>query len=327
MKLTLRAVALLMSTVVYGAAHGQSSEPAASYPSKPVRVIVPLAAGGTTDVIARLAGVVFQKHFNQSLIVENRPGGGGLVGMDPVVKAPADGYTLLMNANGFVTEEATNKEWPIRALRDLTPITIIGGSGLVISISNKTPANSLRELVAYSKANPGKLNEAVLGNVSANIAIIKHRSGIGPVELVLYKGGAPGTQAVAAGEADFVGGSVTDIVPLAKAGRVKPLVYTGKTRHPQLPEVPTVNEAGVGISDYDGVSWYGLLGPAGMNSEIVEKLYRAMADLYVLPETADKMNATGQLKFSTTPAQMREAIARMKKDYEDALAAGVKLRM
>jgi tripartite-type tricarboxylate transporter receptor subunit TctC len=312
-------LAALALVVASGAALAQS------WPSKPVRLIVPTAAGGANDVFARLIGASFEKRFGQPFVVEARPGALSQIGTEAVVKSPADGYTLLVTSIQVASEEALNPAWNMKFENDLTAISMFVGGGIVLVASNKLPVKNLAELVAYSKANPGKLNQAEAGGISTDLAILKHRAGAGRVETILYKGAQPAFQAVVTGEADFYGGSLLDAVPLEKAGRLRILAYGERTRHPMIPQVPTIAEA-LGMDDYEASYWFLLAGPAGLPRDIVTRLNAATNEAMKTPEVAEKVANFGMRPLELTPEQARERVIARIRLLQKLSAEGVKFR-
>lgn len=298
---------------------------AQAWPSKPVRLIVPTAAGGANDIFARLIGSSFEKRFGQPFVVEARPGALSQIGTEAVVKSPADGYTLLVTSIQVASEEALNPAWNMKFENDLTAISMFVGGGVVLVASNKLPVKNLAELIAYSKANPGKLNQAESGGISTDLAILKHRTGAGRIETILYKGAQPAFQAVVAGEADFYGGSLLDAVPLEKAGRLRILAYGERTRHPMIPQVPTMAEA-LGMDDYEASYWFLLAGPAGLPRDIVTRLNTATNEAMKTPEVAGKVANFGMRPMELTPEQARERVVARIKLLQKLSAEGVKFR-
>jgi tripartite-type tricarboxylate transporter receptor subunit TctC len=314
---------LTAALAMLGAASVASAQ---AYPARPVRIIVPFAAGGATDILARLASRSMEKSLGQSFVVENRPGGNTFIGTDYVVRQPADGYTLLVQSNSVAGEEATNKEWTVRLDRDITPISLFAGSGYALITSANMPVKNFAEFVAYAKANPGKLNQALAGVIAPELEILQNRLKIGPFESITYKGGALATQGVVAGDCQFYGSAIIDILQLAKDGRVKVLAYTGRERHPLLPDVPTVNESGVGINDYEAGFWFVLLGPAKMPADIVNKLAAVSASMVKEPEFSTKLTQFGMAAYTGGPQAAHDRIAKHIKDIQEAAAAGLRVR-
>lgn len=259
-------------------------------------------------------------------MVENRPGASSQIGTDALVKSAPDGYTLSMSAHSFVVEQAGNKAWPFRFERDMTLISVMTGAGFVLTLSNNTPVANLRELIAYSKANPGKLNEGLPGGINPDWQILKHTLGMGELTTILYQGAQPAITAALAGDVNVVSIVPQIAAPLEKAGKLKVIAYTGMQRHPLMPHVPTVNEAGVGQRDHESGLWMILSAPGGLSSEIANKLYAATNEMLKQPDVAAKVAALGQQTMSLNPAQSRERMVALLKTYQDAIAAGVKMQ-
>ena len=246
---------------------------AQSYPSRPVRVIIPFPPGGTLDLVGRMLAQKMSESTGQSFVVDNRPGGNGFIGADAVAKAPADGYTLLFNASTFTTGP------------------LVAQAPLAVSVNNDLPAKDIAGLVAHAKANPGKLNFAIGSTGSAghlSTELFKRAGGI-DLTIVPYKGTAPAFQ-------DLVGGQIQGFVdPLLgamnfhKAGKLRIVAITSKTRVPNLPDVPTVGES---IPGFESYSWYGLWGPAGMPADITARL-NAEANKALASDMRDKLVAQG----------------------------------
>ena len=303
------------------------AQSAADYPSKAVKVIVPNAPGGPTDAIARVVAAFLEGRFKQPFIVENRPGASGQVAYDALLRAPGDGYTISVSAPQFINEQATNKDWPFRLERDFTLISRLASTGYVMVVSAKNPSNNLRELVAYSKANPGKMNEGMPGGFNADIALFRRALGMGTVEFVMFGGMAPAIQAIVSGDVDFTGVVVLpSLVEFEKQGRVKLHVYTGKQRHPLIPHVPTTNEANVGLSDYELTFWLALMAPASVPAEVVNRLSSAATAMLNAPEVTGKIRSLGLDPDMLSPAETRSRAAALMKQFQDAVAAGHRMR-
>jgi tripartite-type tricarboxylate transporter receptor subunit TctC len=319
----LRAVSIAAALTLCASALAQ---PASDYPNKPVKIIVPFAPGGLTDVMTRLAANSFERRFKQPFVVDNRPGGNTMIGIDAAAKSPKDGYTLLVTASNIVNEEILNPDWTVRLARDIAPISIFAGGGLILVASTNIPVTSLRELVAYSKANPGKLNQAEAGAINPDIAILRHRLAMGPVESIVYKGGPLSVQAIIAGEAHFYGASIVDVVQLEKTGKLRALLYTERKRHPQMPHIPTAGELGLGIDDYEGGYWFMLAAPLGVPTEILSKLNAAIRETVNEPEFAERARNAATNVYSSSIAETNQKINLLAKSLQEARAAGVKLR-
>ena len=264
---------------------------AQGYPNKPVRVIIPFPPGGTLDFIGRTLAQKMSEQTGQTFVIENKPGGNGFIGADAVAKAPADGYTLLFNASTFTTGPMVVKSAPYDVNRDFTPVVLVAQAPLAVSVNNDLPVKDIASLVAYAKANPGKLNFAIGSTGSAghlSTELLRRAGGI-EFTIVPYKGTAPAFQ-------DLVGGQIQGFVdPLLgamdfhKAGKLRIVAVTSKTRVPTLPDVPTVGES---VPGYEFYSWYGLWGPAKMPADITARL-NAEANKALAGDMRDKLVALG----------------------------------
>jgi tripartite-type tricarboxylate transporter receptor subunit TctC len=319
MQILKRWTALLALAAISAVAQAQS------WPSKPVRIIVPSTTGGALDIFSRLFGGAFEKQLGQPFVTDNRPGALSQIGTEAVVKSPADGYTILLTSIQVASEEALNPAWTMKFERDLSAISMFAGSGQVIVVSNKLPMKTLAELIAYSKANPGKLNQAESGGISTDMAILKHRLGAGRMETILYKGSQPAIQAVVAGEADWFGASVTDALPLEKAGKLRMIAYTERARHPLLPQIPTVNEA-AGIDDYDASFWFLFAGPAALPRDIVTKMHAATQQAMRTPDIGEKVSNFGMRPLDFSPDQARDRVVARVRLLQKLSSEGIKFR-
>ena len=280
---------------------------AQDYPSKPIRWVVPFPPGGGADATARLISKKLSDNTGKSVIVDYRAGAGGNIGTELVARAAPDGYTILQTTNGHAIQPHLHKlSWD--PLKDFAPITIVVSYPLVIAVHPSVPAASLRELIAYAKANPGKLTYGSSGNggpLHIGAEIFKHAAGVDILH-VPYRGNAPMTLAVVAGEVSMVFDSMTGPLPYIRAGKLRALGVTGAARSSLLPDVPTVAESGVPFS-YE--AWNGMLAPAGTPSEIVAWLNREIAKAIASPEVRERLSALGYDPVSDTPEQFAALIA------------------
>jgi tripartite-type tricarboxylate transporter receptor subunit TctC len=252
---------------------------AQSYPSKPVRIVVPFPAGGTTDIVARLVGSELQKMWGQPVVIENRGGAGGNIGTDVVAKSPADGYTLLM---GTVGTHAINLplytqgggKLPYDPIKDFVPITLVAAVPNVMVVPASLPVNSVKEFIALARSKPGQLNMASSGNgtsIHLSGELFKSLTKTYMVHLP-YRGSAPALQDLIAGNTQVMFDNLPSALPHIRSGRLKALAVTSLERAPALPNVPTMEEA-AGLKGFDATSWFGLLAPAGIPREIVAKVH------------------------------------------------------
>lgn len=282
---------------------------AQTYPSKPVRIVVPFPPGGTTDIVARLIGVELQKMWGQPVIVENRAGAGGGIGTEAVAKSPPDGYTLLM---GTVGTQAINLplytqgggKLGYHPLNDFTPITNVAAVPNVMVVPAALPVTSVREFIDYARRKPGKLNMASSGNgtsIHLTGELFKSLTGTFMVHLP-YRGSAPAVQDLIAGNTQVMFDNLTSSLPHIRSGRLKALAVTSRVRSPALLDVPTMEEA-AGLKGFDATAWFGLLAPAGTPREIVEKIHRDVAKILAAPEMRERFAAQGALAVGDTPEQ------------------------
>jgi len=286
---------MLFTRILAAAALGLAALGAAAqgYPARPVRVIIPFPPGGTLDTLGRALAQKLAEQMGQPFIVENKPGGNGVIGADQVAKAQADGYTLLFNASTFVTAPMTMKSVPYAVTRDFTPIALVAKAPLSVAINKNLPVTDLKSLQAYAKANPGKLTFAVGSIGSAGhlaTELLKRSAGIDYM-VVPYKGTAPAFQ-------DLIGGQIAGFIdPILgslqyhRSGMLRVVAVTADKRTPNLPEVPTVAET---LPGYEFYSWYGLWAPAKTSADIVHRL-NAETNKAIAAEIREKFTAQGLL--------------------------------
>jgi tripartite-type tricarboxylate transporter receptor subunit TctC len=269
---------------------------AQTYPAKPVRLVVPFPAGGTTDILARAAAQRLSETLGQQVIVDNRPGAGGNIGSELVARAAPDGYTLLM---GTVGTHAINvslyPKLPYDPVKDFTPIVLVAGVPNVLVVNPSLPAQSVAELIAYAKANPGKLNFASSGSgtsIHLSGELFKVLTGV-QMTHVPYKGSAPALTDLVGGQVQLMFDNLPSSLAFIKAGKLRALAVTSKTRAAALPEVPTMVEAGV--PDFEASSWFGMLAPAGTPRDIVVRINAEVAKWLATPEAREKLAGQGAI--------------------------------
>ena len=304
-----RVLMFRLLAMAIAASVGLSTAHAQSWPSKPVRIIVPFPPGGTTDIVARSLGVELQKRWGQPVIIENRAGAGGNVGAEAVAKSPNDGYTLLMGTvgthaiNAPLFAQAGNK-MPFDPVKDFVPITLAAGVPNVMVVHPKVPVNSVIEFIAYAKANPGKLNMASSGNgtsIHLTGELFKTMTDTYMVHLP-YRGSAPAVSDLLAGNTDVMFDNLPSALPHIKAGKLKALAVTSRARSPALPNVPTIEEAAK-LNGFDASSWFGLFAPAGTSRTIVDKIQADVAKALAMPEVRERFVAQGAQPSGSTPDQ------------------------
>ena len=265
---------------------------AQDYPSRPLRLIVPFAAGGLNDVVARLLGPHLERALGQPVIVDNRPAAGGIVGTEAVAKAPPDGHTLLMVASSFAILPATRAHLPYDTERDLAPIAMVAKNSLLFLVNPKVPAKTLGEFIALAKAEPGKFNYASPGAATQThlvIELLSRRAGI-KLQHIPYRGGAPAMTAMVAGETHLTAISTLLSLPQIQAGTLRAIATGSLAREPQFPDLPTVAEQG--FPGFEAIQWIGLLTTAGTPGPIVARLNaevnRALRDSDLIAKLAQQ---------------------------------------
>jgi tripartite-type tricarboxylate transporter receptor subunit TctC len=284
---------------------------AAQFPDRPLRLIVPQATGSATDNVARLVAPGIAKALGQPVVVDNRPGGALTIGIDATAKAPPDGYTIGMGPVGAlaITRHMVAK-LPYDIERDLQPVAMITTGYMLLAVSPKLPVNSAAELIAYAKKNPGKLSNASSSNGSPGHVsgeLFKYMTGTDIVH-VPYKGGAPAIADLISGQVELMFESTNSIAPHVRAGRVRALAVTGAKRSTSLPEVPTLQEAGV--AGYEVNAWTGIIAPAGLPRPVLERLNAAVNAAVKTPETHERLVQLGSEASGGTPEQFAELIRR-----------------
>ncbi|WP_227820554.1 Bug family tripartite tricarboxylate transporter substrate binding protein [Ramlibacter tataouinensis] len=286
----------------------------AGWPNKPVRIVVPFAAGGTTDILARALAPELSKAFGQQFIVDNRAGAGGNVGAEAVARSPADGYTLLMGTVGtHGINRALYPKLPYDPIKDFAPVTLVAGVPNVMEMqterAQKLGIANVRDFIQYAKAHPGKLNMASSGNgTSIHLAgeLFKSMTGTYLVHFP-FRGSGPALLDLLAGTQDVMFDNLPSSLPHIKAGKLKALAVTSRERSAALPDVPTVEEA-AGLKGFDATSWFGLLAPAGTPAEIVNRIQQESAKALATPGMKEKLLAQGAIPSGNTPAEFARHI-------------------
>jgi len=276
---------------------------AQTYPARPVRIVIPLSPGGTTDVPGRIVAQRLSEALGQQFFVENRAGAGGTIGADYVAKSKPDGYTLLLTATPHVITGNLYKNLPFRTLEDFAPVIRVASGPYVLTVHPSLGVNSVKDLIELARKNPGKIDYASSGNGSAQHlvgALFNHMAGIDMTH-VPYKGSGPAQQDLIAGivKVGFPGTPI--VIPHMKAGRLKALAVTTAQRSAHLPGVPTMAEAGV--PGYEALVWVGLLAPAGTPQDIIAKLNGEIAKLLGLPDVQQLLASAGIDPTPTTPEE------------------------
>src|SRR6201986_943932 len=292
-------VAVLLANAFVRVSQGRAQD----YPTRPVRIIVPFGAGGPADFTARRIGDNLQRSFAQPFVPENHTGAGGVIGTLEVVRAPPDGYTLLMMSNTQTANESLVPQRKYELMRDLVPIAPINYSDLVIVVNPQVPAKTLQEFIALAKSQPGKLNFASSGQGTPyHMAgeLFKSMAGIDVVH-VPYRNSGDARSGVIGGQVQMMIDAVTTMAPNVVAGQVRALATTGTKRSDVLPDVPTVTEAGV--PGYEATIWLGLMAPAGTPKAIIDKLNAAVNAMVKRPDIVKLWNEQGAVPMTMTPEE------------------------
>jgi len=288
-----------------------------TWPTKPVRIVVPFAAGGTTDILARALAPELQRVFGQPFIVDNKPGAGGNSGAAEVAKATADGYTLLMGTVGtHAINPAIYPKMPYDHVKDFAPITLVAGvpNVLVMNPANaqKYGVNSVADLIKALKANPGKLNMASSGNgtsIHLSGELFKTMTGTFMLHMP-YRGSGPALIDLLAGNTDLMFDNLPSSLTHIKAGKLKALAVTSAARSSAVPELPTIAEAGgTALKDYEASSWFGLLAPAGTPNDVVNRVQQEVAKALQTPSLKDRLQSQGAIPSGMSPADFTKMIA------------------
>ncbi len=300
---------------------------AQAYPARPVKLVVPFPPGGSLDFTGRLIAQRLTEMWGQSVVVENKPGAGGNIGADLVAKSPPDGYTILL---GALSTHAVNPnlyaKMPYDAVRDFAPITLLAITPNVLVVNAATPVSNVKEFIAWTKANPGKLAFGSGSNGSAgHLAgeLYKVETGTDAVHIP-FKGAAPATQALLAGDTQFMFDNLANAMAQVKAGKLKALAVTTAERSQLAPDLPTMAEAG--LPGFDISTWYGLFAPAGTPRDIVAKWNADVAKILNTPDVRAKIMAQGAEPAPDTPEQFAQFISRELAKYAKIIkASGAKV--
>jgi tripartite-type tricarboxylate transporter receptor subunit TctC len=299
---------------------------AQTYPTKTIRLIVPFPAGGSNDVMARLIVPHLEKAVGQTVIVENRPAAAGQVGTDAVAKAVPDGHTLLLVASSHTVTPALNSKLPYNTEKDFAPVSLINTNAMIFFVHPGVPANTLKEFVELAKKEPGKYNYASPGvgsQTHLTVELLARRTGIKLVH-VPYRGGAPATMAMIAGETHFTMLAPNVIFPHIEAGKLRAIASGADARHPRLPNVQTTAE--LGFTDLKAIQWVGVLTTAGTPKPVVDRLSAELNRIVRLPEVIAALETQGVTPTGSTPAEFQKLISdEIKQWSEVAREANIKL--
>jgi tripartite-type tricarboxylate transporter receptor subunit TctC len=315
-------LALVLGSTAASAQNAATPADSDSYPSRTIRYVVPYPPGGFNDTLARIVSQKLSEAWNVPVVVENRPGGGTLIGSEAVAKAAPDGYTLLGVAFPFGANPSIYKNLPYDTVKDFTPLIFAGQTQNLLVIKPSLPINSVKELIDYAKKNPGKVSYGSTGIGSSNhlsMELFKSMAGIDLVH-VPYKGSAPMVNDMLGGHIDIAFDNTPNVLPQVNGDKLRALGVSSKARSQLAANVPTVSEAGV--TGYEVTVWFGIVGPAGVKPEVVQKLNAALNAIFKMDDVKKRFVDQGVDPVGGTPAQfadhMRAEIAKWAKVVKDA---------
>jgi tripartite-type tricarboxylate transporter receptor subunit TctC len=321
MSLLKRCIVLALAALSgFAAAGGALAQP---YPNRPIRFVIPYPPGGASDVTARTLGAKLSESLGQPVVIENRPGANGIIALENVAKSPPDGYTLLMaNLGPNAINAAVYSKLPYDSIKDFTPVILTTLVPQILVVNSALPVASVRELIAMAKAQPGKITFASAGNGASNHLsgeLFRSMAGI-DIAHVPYKGDTPAMTDVIAGQVAMMFPTAIAATPHVKGGRLRALAVSSKKRVGSLPELPTVDEAG--LPGFEAVSWGGVMGPGGMPHDIINKLNAEFTRILKLPEVSEKLSGLGAEIVAGTPEEfasyLQAEIAKWGKVARDA---------
>ncbi len=326
MKILLLLAAGAAALAPLAAAQGPAAGSGQAYPLKPVRIVVGFAAGGGADILARMLASKLSDSLGQSIVIDNRPGAAGNIGIEHVVKSPPDGYTLLMGAPGLVTSPSLYAKLPYDAARDLAPVSLVGTVPNLLVSHPSVPANSLKQLIVLARAKPGQLNYASPGKGTSLHLAAELFKAMAKVDIVhiAYKGGAPAVADLMGGHVDLMFDVLPASMPYVKARKLKALGITSEQRSSLLPDVPTMAEGG--LTGYQAITWNGILAPAATPREIIGKLNAAIAQALQSPDMKQRLAGIGTEPVANTPEQFTAFLREETAKWANVIkSAGIKL--
>jgi tripartite-type tricarboxylate transporter receptor subunit TctC len=298
---------LLLAALGLALALPAAAQTPATYPSKPIRIIVPFPPGASNDILGRMVGKKLTETLGVQTYVDNRGGASTIIGSTALLKSPPDGYTIMLTSSTHIITPLLMPT-PYDAVKDFTPVTTVDSSDYLLVVHPALPANTLQEFIALAKARPGQINYASSAKGSGNhlsAEMLALRTGI-KMQHVPYKGGGPAVTDLIAGQVQMFFNSPSSVVPFVKSGKLKALAVTGEKRLIALPQVPTFTEAG--LPNFYVKSWHGILAPPGLPRPIVDKLAAEVTKILAMPDTIDSLAALGMTPWSIPPEQFAELL-------------------
>ena len=310
--------AILGALLAAGCAHAELG-----YPVRPIRLIVPFPPGGTTDIVARVLAQKLAETFKQAIVVDNRPGGGGTIGIETAIRANPDGYTMLVGSAAYAANAALHN-LPYDPVNDVTPIVLVGETGFVVTLHPSGPATSVKGLIAYDNANPGKLNYGSGGTGSAvHLAseLFNQMAGTRMTH-VPYRGSAPAMNDLLSGRIQVVIGTMPQMIPQVRAQRLRGIAVTTVKRSGAVPEIPTVSET---VPGYEAVNWAAVLGPKALSRDVVLRWNAELDRILRASDVKERMAGDGMEPSGGSPERLREVLKRDVGKWQDVVrVAGIK---
>lgn len=316
---------LPLIVAMMAATNGAAAEPA--YPIKPIRIIVPFAAGGSTDILIRTVGQKLTDQLKQTLVIDNRGGAGGIIGAELAAKSPADGYTIMVTTSGvIVVNPSLYRKLTYDPVKDFAPISIIASLPNMLVVHPSLPVKTVKDLIALGKVKPGQLTYASGGNGTSNHLageLLKYQTGV-QITHVPYKGGGPAVLATMTGEVTMLFATMPSAIPHVKTGRLKALAVTSRKRSSAAPQLPTMIEAGV--KDFEVAIWIGALAPKDTPGNTVQRLHKEISTALQSTEVAARLRADGYELVGSDPREMAETIRTESAMWAQVIkAAGIRL--
>lgn len=300
-------IALMLSTGLFYLPSNTNAQanPVPDYPSRPIKLVIPFPAGGSSDGIGRQIADKLSGVLKQTVVVDNKGGAGGIIGTDYVAKAAPDGYTLVLVDVFHTSTPIYTRKMPYNALKDFTPISLIGRSPAFLVASPYFQVQTAREAITFAKANPGKMTMAIAGTGSVVVDLFKARSGLDFIS-VPYKGSSPAMIDLMSGQVNVMITTMASAGTHIKAGKLRPLAVTGNKRNSDFPEIPTFAELGINGMDYE--QWFGIMGPANLPKPIIDKISLAMKQVLNMPDVRERLSGMALEVASPTPEEMKRKV-------------------
>ncbi len=320
--IAMRGATTILGVMLAGTAAMQvHAQGAASFPAKPIRMIVPLAAGGPSDTLARILAVKMSEAIGQNVIVDNRPGASGIIGIEMTAKSPPDGYTIALVSNTISINPAIFKKVPYEFDKDLDAVSLIAATPYILTVHPSLPVKTVKDLIELAKKRPGELNHASGGSGTGPhlaMEVLTQRAGIRIVQIV-YKGGGPAMIDFLAGQTQLFLSNMVTAMPQIRAGKMRALAVTSTKRSSVAPEVPTLEETG--MPGFEEGGQHGIVSPAGVPKEILAKLHAAIAVATRNPDLVKRLADEGSEAVGSTPEVYREIIRRETAKWKKVVAA------